>query len=270
MSGMWLKCAPFLRTSALQHPCSRLERMSHDRFTFVLQSSHMATPRVRQFNFRREGGSALYYTPGQFITLHLPWQGMELRRSYSVATIPGTVNEVQLAVTYVEGGRATRLLYDMTPGARVEATGPFGRFVLRDDPPGRYLLVATGTGISPYRAMLPQLRERLDGRQHEAVLLLGVRGPDELLFGEDFLSLARDNRAFRFIASYSRHLPEPPGVHERKGYVQDHLMELHPDPQRDIVYLCGNPGMIDAAVESLKTVGFDNHNMRREKYVSSN
>jgi ferredoxin-NADP reductase len=230
----------------------------------------MITPRVLQLNLRREDGVPFSYIPGQFITLHLPHQDMELRRSYSVATIPGSVDEVQIAVTHVEGGRATKILFEMAPGARVEATGPFGRFVMRDDPPGRYLLVATGTGISPYRAMLPQLRERLGGKQHEAVLLLGVRAPDELLFGEDFISFARANPAFQFIASYSRRVPEPSVAHARKGYVQDHLMELKPDPQRDIVYLCGNPDMIDTAVERLKAIGFDNHNLRREKYVSSN
>jgi ferredoxin-NADP reductase len=244
--------------------------MSHDRYTLVLQSSNMVTPRVRQLNFRREDGALFSYTPGQFITLHMPWQEIELRRSYSVATIPGSVGEVQIAATHVEGGRATKLLFDMTPGARVETTGPFGRFILRDDPPGRYLLVATGTGVSPYRAMLPQLRARLEGKSHEAVLLLGVRGPDELLFGEDFLNFARENPTFRFIASYSRRMPEALAAHAHKGYVQDHLMELNPDPKRDIVYLCGNPDMIDTAVERLKAVGFDNRNLRREKYVSSN
>jgi ferredoxin-NADP reductase len=244
--------------------------MSHERFTLVLQSSSMATPRVRQLNFRREDGAPFNYVPGQFITLHMPWQEMELRRSYSVATIPDSVGEVQIAATHVEGGRATKLLFDMTPGARVETTGPFGRFVLRDDPPGRYLLVATGTGVSPYRAMLPQLRARLAAKTHEAALLLGVRGPDELLFGEDLLSFARENPLFRFIASYSRRMPNILTAHAHKGYVQDHLMELNPDPKRDIVYLCGNPEMIDTAVERLKAIGFDNHNLRREKYVSSN
>lgn len=244
--------------------------MSHDRFNLVLQSSRMLTPRVRQLSFRREDGQAFAYGPGQFITLHMPWEAMELRRSYSVATIPGSSDEIQVAVTHVEGGRATQLLYGMQPGAPVQATGPFGRFVLRSDPPARYLLIATGTGVSPYRAMLPQLGTLLDGNNYSAVLMLGVRGPDELLYGEDFLRFAAANPAFQFVASYSRRLSEPPQPHERKGYVQDHLMELSPDPKRDIVYLCGNPDMIDASVERLKALGFDNHNLRREKYVSSN
>lgn len=244
--------------------------MSHERFNFVLRESRMITPRVMQLSFYREDGQPFTYVPGQFITLHMPWQDMELRRSYSVATIPGESGDVQIAATYVDGGRATGMLFGMQPGARVAATGPFGRFVLREDPPSRYLLIATGTGVSPYRAMLPQLRTLLDGKTHTAVLMLGVRGPDELLFGPDFIKFVAGNPGFQFVGSMSRRLSEPTLSHERKGYVQDHLMELNPDPKRDIVYLCGNPDMIDTSVERLKALGFDNQNLRREKYVSSN
>ena len=244
--------------------------MSHERFNFVLQESRMVTPRVMQMSFRREDGKPFSYVPGQFITLHLPYQDMELRRSYSVATIPGSSGDVETAVTHVDGGRATGILFDLKPGAKVAATGPFGRFVLREDPPSRYLLIATGTGVSPYRAMLPQLKGLLAEKGHSAVLMLGVRGPDELLFGEDFLKFARENSGFQFIGSLSRRLSDPALPHERKGYVQEHLIELAPDPKKDIVYLCGNPDMIDTAVEKLKAIGFDNPNLRREKYVSSN
>ena len=244
--------------------------MSHERFNFVLQGSRMVTPRVMQLDFRREDGKPFTYVPGQFITLHLPWQDMELRRSYSVATIPGESDEVQIAATHVEGGRATSILFDMKHGAKVAATGPFGRFVLREDPPCRYLLIATGTGVSPYRAMLPQLKQLLGSKNYTAALMLGVRGPDELLFGQDFIKFVADNPGFQFVGSMSRRTSEPALAHERKGYVQDHLMELNPDPKKDIVYLCGNPDMIDTAVERLKAIGFENHNLRREKYVSSN
>ena len=244
--------------------------MSHERFNFVLQQSRMVTPRVLQMSFRREDGKPFGYVPGQFITLHLPFENMELRRSYSVATLPGSSDDVQIAVTHVDSGRATGILFDLKRGAKVAATGPFGRFVLREDPPSRYLLIATGTGVSPYRAMLPQLKVLLAEKTHTAVLMLGVRGPDELLFGEDFLAFAAENPGFQFIGSLSRRLSDPALSHERKGYVQEHLMELNPDPKRDIVYLCGNPDMIDTSVERLKALGFDNPNLRREKYVSSN
>lgn len=244
--------------------------MSHDKFNLVLQSSRMVTPRVRQLSFVREDGQPLDYVSGQFITLHLPYEEMILRRSYSVATMPDAEHEIRIAATHVVDGRATRLLYEMQPGETVEATGPFGRFVLREDPPSRYILVATGTGVSPYRAMLPRLRERLSEGSHTAMLLLGVRGPEEVLYGEDFLEFARTQPGFEFVACYSRQMPERPAPHERSGYVQHTLQALDLDAGRDIVYLCGNPDMIDAAVADLKEKGFQNPHLRREKYVSSN
>lgn len=246
--------------------------MSHQKFTLILQSRELITPRVMKFGFVRSDGEPFEYIPGQFLTLHLPWEGVVLRRSYSVASIPNgaaAANEIEIAVTAIEGGRATGVLFNLRPGERVEATGPFGRFILRDDPPSRYILVATGTGVSPYRAMLPTLRERLCGCGFEARLMLGVRNPDELLFASDFEAFAGAVEGFRFQPSFSRYLPEEreTGAH---GYVQHRLEEIALDPGRDIVYLCGNPTMIDEAVAYLKARGFANPGIRREKYVSSN
>ncbi|MCI0401469.1 MAG: FAD-binding oxidoreductase [Gammaproteobacteria bacterium] len=244
--------------------------MSREQFTLVLRSARMVTPRVRELSLVREDSQPLEYVPGQFITMHLPFDGQTLLRNYSIATIPGGTEAIEIAAVRVEGGRATRLLFEMLPGDRVETTGPFGRFVLRDDPPARYVLVGTGTGVTPYRAMLTELGRRLAERHFSAVLLLGVRGPDELLYGQNFIDFAEQHPGFRFQACYSRTMPELPAPYERKGYVQDTLVELDLDPNMDIVYLCGNPNMIDTAAVTLRAAGFPTPNIRREKYVSSN
>lgn len=242
--------------------------MSHQKFNLILNSREFITPRVMKFSLVREGGAPFEYTPGQFITLHLPWEDRILRRSYSIATPAvqtGSADEIDIAVTTVEGGRATNVMSNLRPGTRMEATGPFGRFVLRDDPPVRYVLVATGTGVSPYRAMLPELARRLAEPGYSARLLLGVRNADELLFGADFERFSEEHADFDFAPSFSR---DPHAA--RYGYVQQHLARLPLDPGHDIVYLCGNPDMIDEAVAHLKATGFNNPHIRREKYVSSN
>lgn len=242
--------------------------MSHQKFNLVLNSREYITPRVMKFSLAREDGAPFEYTPGQFITLHLPWQDMVLRRSYSIATPAlqaGSAREIDIAVTTVEAGRATGVLFAIRPGERIESTGPFGRFVLRDDPPGRYVLVATGTGVSPYRAMLPELERRLGESGHSACLMLGVRSREELLFGADFQAFSEQHPDFGFVPAFSR---DPDA--DRPGYVQQYLARMALDPERDIVYLCGNPDMIDEAVVHLKASGFSNPRIRREKYVSSN
>jgi len=60
--------------------------MSHQKFNLIMGAREYITPRVMKFSLAREDGTEFEYTPGQFITLHLPWQDMVLRRSYSIAT----------------------------------------------------------------------------------------------------------------------------------------------------------------------------------------
>jgi ferredoxin-NADP reductase len=169
----------------------------------------------------------------------------------------------------VEGGFATGKLNALAPGDMVEASGPYGRFILRDDPPCRYLLVATGTGVTPYRSMLPRLRELLTTGDYRVDLLLGVRAPDELLYGEEFRAMSQEYENFSFHACYSRARAPEESPWECTGYVQSRLADLGVSAEEDIAYLCGNPDMVDQAAEFLKGIGLGIKSIRREKYLSA-
>ena len=243
--------------------------MTWNTFPLVLERSEDITPTVRHFAFRRADREPFEYTAGQFVNLHWERDGKRTHRSYSVANPPGGDDLVELAMAPVEGGFATTKLQELVPGDMVEASGPYGRFVLRDDPPCRYLLVATGTGVTPYRAMLPSLRRLLAGGDYRVDLLLGVREPAELLYGEEFMAMADEHENFSFHACYSRVAPEAPSAWECRGYVQSRLADLGVSPETDIAYLCGNPGMVDDAAGFLKSAGFGIKSVRREKYLSA-
>ena len=246
-----------------------------DHFQLRLANSRMLAPTVRHLAFERADGQPLAFVPGQFLQIHFAYDdGTPTKRSYSVATVgdgASPVACVEIAVSYVEGGAATRLLGALQPGDTVEASGPYGRFCLQPaDRHPRYLLLATGTGVTPYRAMLPQLEKLLAAGDREAVLLYGARSEDELLYGEEFEAFARAHPGFTFHACLSRRPRAVPRPHDRAGHVQDVLAELQPQAARDIAYLCGNPDMVDAAFAALKeTYGLPVAQVRREKYVSS-
>ncbi len=108
-------------------------------------------------------------------------------------------------MSYVEGGAATALLSDLAEGGTVDASGPYGRFCLMDaDTNQRYLLVATGTGVTPYRAMLPKIREAIATRGCTFALVYGARNEGELLYGEEFEAFAREVPGFTFHPCFSR------------------------------------------------------------------
>lgn len=245
--------------------------MSLQTFSLTLKETYMITPTVRHFTFVRTDGGLFPFTPGQFITIHFEYEGQSLRRSYSVATIPLKNETIEFAASYVKDGPGSEFLFHLKEGETLQASGPFGRLILRDESPSRYILVATGTGVTPYRAMLPQIHQRLESQPLlEVILLLGVRTQEELLYGEDFVDFANTNPRFHFVPHYSRELKENLKPFERCGYVQTVFDELTLNPQQDIIYLCGNPNMIDEAFSQLRTLGFDTHTIRREKYISPN
>ncbi len=235
----------------------------------------MLAPTVGHYQFVRDDGQPLDFLPGQFIQVHFHYaDGTATRRSYSLATIHdharGPGEAVEIAVSFVPGGAATALFEGLEVGGHITASGPFGRFCLQPgDHNGRYLLIATGTGVTPYRSMLPQLQAAMAGRGIEVVLLQGARNPAELLYSDDFRAFAEANPGFRYVPCLSRELPANAHADVRHGYVQQHLAEFMPDPARDIAYLCGNPDMVDSCFEALKADGLPTVQIRREKYVSS-
>ena len=245
-----------------------------DHFQLRLVDSRMLAPTVRHLAFERVDGQPLAFVPGQFLQIHFHYaDGTPTKRSYSVATVGdgrSPVSRIEIAVSYVEGGAATALLAGLAEGGTVEASGPYGRFCLQaGDAHPRYLLLATGTGVTPYRAMLPQLAEWLAPGGREAVLLYGARNEAELLYDAEFADFAAAHPGFTYLSCLSREARASGRATDRMGHVQAALPELAPAADRDIAYLCGNPNMVDAAFAALKDFGLPVPQIRREKYISS-
>lgn len=243
--------------------------MQLNTFPITLENAFMLSPRVKHFIFKSNQTPAFDYLPGQFITIHFEHDGHLLRRSYSIANSPKKDNRIEFAAGYTEGGPGTALLFNLKPGDTIQMNGPFGRLILKDELPTRYIFVATSTGITPYRAMIDELKKRLQAHPTlQIVILQGVQTHGDVLYGDEFLALAKDFPQVLFQTYLSRIDDHGPNSHERKGYVQAAFPELNLNKDNDIVYLCGNPGMIDSAFTYLKDQGFSMPQVIREKYIS--
>ena len=237
--------------------------------SFQLESSTMITPQVKHLRFRATLDHIFQFQAGQFITVHFEYAGKPIHRSYSIANAPNNDNCIEFAASYVENGPGTNYLYHLTPGEKINVTGPFGRLTLKEQNPTRYIFVATSTGITPYRAMLNELEQRVqtDPNLH-VVILQGVRTRQDILYLEDFLFFANQNPRLSFLVYLSREPSEILNPYEQRGYVQHALPTLQLNPANDVVYLCGNPSMVDEAFNDLRTNGFEVQRIIREKYIS--
>ncbi len=235
----------------------------------------MLAPSVRHMAFERADGTPFAFIPGQFVQVHFTYpDGKPTKRSYSVATVGAgdgaPVQRIEMAVSYVEGGAATDLLGHLQDGQDIDGSGPYGRFCLTEaDTNKRYILVATGTGVTPYRSMLPQLKKLIESRSIEVALIYGARNSGELLYSDEFEAFAQQHAQFQFYACLSREARVHARAHDRRGHVQVAIEEIKPNAETDIAYLCGNPNMVDQAFNQLKEAGLPIPHIRREKYVSS-
>jgi ferredoxin-NADP reductase len=239
-------------------------------FSITLTDSYMLAPEVRHLVFKRTDGAELAYIPGQFLQIHFEHQGAPTKRSYSIANAPVAGDgSIEIAVSYVQGGAATALLSALQHGQELTASGPYGRFCLMDaDQNQRYILIGTGTGITPYRAMLPKAVQLMSEKNLKFALVQGARSKAELLYHAEFLAFANAHPNFSYWPYTSREDADQ-NAGTRRGHVQSALTDLQLDPSQDLSYLCGNPNMVDECFNLLKEKAFPVPAVRREKYISS-
>jgi CDP-4-dehydro-6-deoxyglucose reductase len=217
------------------------------------------TPGVRHFVFEIPEVERFGFVPGQFMSLTSEIGGDDITRAYSMASVPDR-NQFALCLNEVEGGRYSPHLFALKPGDTVDCKGPYGAFILRR-PLSDSILVATGTGIAPFRSMLlDRLPEEKDRR---FTLIFGVRYGHSLLYRAEFEQLAGTHPNFEFRPTLTRPEAEWTG---RTGRVQAHVMEALGD-RRDVdVYICGLKEMVNDVRAQLKEAGLDRKRIIYEKY----
>lgn len=222
----------------------------------VLVESHEIAPAIRHFTFEVPETRQFTYKAGQFVSLSAPIGGRTITRAYSLASREAG-NRFELCLNRVEDGLFSPMLFAMQPGDSVDLSGPLGYFHWRE-PVRNSILVATGTGIAPFRGML---QEPLPDAQ--VTLVFGVRYEDHLMYRQEFESLAATTSRFRFVPVLSRGGDAWQGG---RGHVQPHVLEALGDARDVNVYMCGMKAMVDDLRQQLKGLGLDRKQIIYEKY----
>lgn len=151
-------------------------------------------------------------------------------------------------------GVASNYLCDLAKGDTVKVIGPFGTsFLMPNHPGANLLMVCTGTGSAPMRAMTERRRRRIALNEGgKLMLFFGARREEELPYFGPLMKLPKDFIDINF--AFSRAPGEP------KRYVQDRIRERGADVARLIadpdtfVYVCGLKGMEDGVAQAFADV----------------
>lgn len=189
----------------------------------------------------------LDYVPGQYMNVVLP-DGET--RSFSMASAPAG-NLIDFHVRRIPGGRYTdQWLGQAAAGAQVQIEAPLGVFSYHEEDWRPLIMMATGTGIAPIKAILESL---LDNEDCPPVTLYwGMRTEADLYLRDEIESWAARLYEFNFVPVLSRAGPQWQG---RRGYVQQAVLADHADLSEHAFYLCGAPEMIRQAKSLLAERG---------------
>lgn len=239
------------------------------RHTGVLEEKTKLTYDIVRLTLRLEADIPFSFTPGQYIQLESPAAKPPLNqptlRAYSLSSIPGALPRIELVIRHVPNGISSTWVHEkLQPGDPIAIRGPFGDFHLRDsDAP--IIAIAGSSGMSPFRAIFPQMEK--DGIQRESKFFFGARTQPDLFLLDEWAAFEKRNPWFHFIPVLS-HEPEESGWTGERGLVTDAVSRHCPHLATAEAYLCGSPGMLDAAIAVLTQKGLPEGRIFFDKFTS--
>jgi CDP-4-dehydro-6-deoxyglucose reductase len=187
----------------------------------------------------------LQYRAGQYVEFILR-DGA--RRSYSMANAPhqlGTPPAIELHIRHMPGGQFTDHVFGaMKEKDILRMEGPFGSFFLRETSDKPIVLLASGTGFAPIKALIEHMEFK--GITRPAVLYWGCRSKADLYLHDWAEAAAARLPHLRYVPVLSEPKAED-GWSGRTGFVHQAVMADLPDLSGHQVYACGAPIMVESA-----------------------
>ncbi len=230
-----------------------LEKSSHDVMVMRLQLP---------------GTEPLKFRAGQYIDFILR-DGT--RRSYSMANAPHKLEQspqIELHVRHMPGGKFTDQVFStMKEKDVLRAEGPFGSFYLREDSDKPMVLLASGTGFAPIKALIEHMQHQ--GIKRSATLYWGGRRPDDLYMSQwvEAQCAAMQNLTYVPVISNAEASDNWKG---RTGFVHQAVLEDHPNLSNFQVFACGAPVVIESAQRDYTTkAGLPKEEFYADSFTSS-
>ncbi|MGV8805414.1 MAG: CDP-6-deoxy-delta-3,4-glucoseen reductase [Polaromonas sp.] len=170
------------------------------------------------------------------------------RRAYSMANAPHMQLEnpgLELHIRHMTGGKFTDHVFGaMKEKEILRIEGPYGSFFLREDSDKPMVLLASGTGFAPIKALIEQMQHKNITRP--AVLYWGGRRPADLYMHDWMQSKVLEMPNLRYVPVISDALPEDNWT-GRTGFVHQAVLQDLPDLSGYQVYACGAPVVVETA-----------------------
>ena len=208
------------------------------------------------------------YRAGQYVDIILR-DGS--RRSYSMGNAAHTQAEIggiELHIRHLPGGMFTDPLFNGTIKEKgiLRLEGPMGGFYLREDSDAPIIMLASGTGFAPIKALLEHMA--FEGQTRPATVYWGGRRPQDLYLHDWMSAYAAAHAHVSYVPVISDALPED-RWEGRQGFVHRAVVEDHASLAAHQVYACGAPIVIESAQRDFAAQGLDPEAFFADSFTSA-
>jgi propane monooxygenase reductase component len=222
------------------------DRVTHDMVHLVL---HLIEPEEVKF------------FPGQYMDFTVP--GTDQIRSFSMANTTSRDGRLEFVIKVYPNGLFSEFLDQrLAVGDRLELSGPFGVFTLRDSD-AELVFVGGGAGMAPILSLLRSMADR--GIERKATFYYGARTRRDLCFEEELRTIAEKLPNFTYVPALSDEDWEG-----ENGLITDVVKRLTGGNLSGAhAYVCGPPPMVEAALPLLETLGVQDKRVYYDKFTTT-
>lgn len=193
------------------------------------------------------------------------------RRSYSMANAPHTLvagsPAIELHIRHMPGGKFTDHVFGAMKEKEIQRIeGPQGSFYLREDSNKPIVLLASGTGFAPIKAILEHMQHK--GITRPTRLYWGGRRPGDLYLHDWVQAQLAAMPHVTYIPVVSDALPQEAWT-GRTGFVHLAVLQDSPNLSGYEVYACGAPIVVDSARADYTQAGLSNEDFYADAFTSA-
>jgi propane monooxygenase reductase subunit len=227
-------------------------------------SKDPVTHDMRHLVLRLTEPAEIKFFPGQYVDITIP--GTTESRSFSMANTSSRGGRLEFVIKVYPDGLFSHFLdTTLAVGDRLELTGPYGVFTLREGDDA-LVFIGGGAGMAPILSLLRSMAER--GITRKATYYYGARGRRDLCFEEELRALEERLPGFRYVPALS----EPAAGDDwdgETGLITDVVKRHAAGLAGAHAYVCGPPPMVEAALPLLATLGVAEKRIYYDKFTTT-
>jgi propane monooxygenase reductase subunit len=229
-------------------------------------SNEPVTHDMRHLVLRLIEPRELKFFPGQYVDITVP--GTAQSRSFSMANTSSREDgRLEFVIkVYPDGLFSHFLATRVAVGDRLELSGPFGVFTLREGQDVDLIFLGGGAGMAPILSLLRSMAER--GIARKATYYYGARRRRDLCFEKELRALEESLPSFSYVPALS----EPAAGDDWEGEVgliTDVVRRQAGGLKGAHAYVCGPPPMVEAALPLLMTAGVEEKRIYYDKFTTT-